>query len=83
MAYICPETLDQMANTIGNCGADLVTILSKIEAAVQGSGGMYLPGILEDAEAISSAIYATREKADALAGKLHGKAEQIRQIIGG
>lgn len=83
MANINPETLDQMANAIGNCGADFDVVRGKIDAAVQGSGGMQIPGVMEDVAAISSAISAARDRANALAGKLRGKAQQVRQIVGG
>ena len=73
-----PSSVRQRAH----CGADLVTILAKVQASVQGSGGMYLPGVMEDSNAIESAISTARERADALAGKLRKKAEEIRRILG-
>ena len=83
MANINPEQLEQMANAIGNCGADFDMIRGKIDAAVQGSGGMQIPGVMEDVSAIASAIAAARERANALAGKLRGKAQEVRRILGG
>jgi len=83
MANVNPEQLEQMANAIGNCGADFDVVRGKIDAAVQGSGGMQIPGVMEDVAAISSAISAARDRANALAGKLRGKAQQVRQIVGG
>jgi len=80
---ISPEQLDQMANAIGNCGADLEMIRGKIDAAVQGSEGMQVPGVMEDAAAIRSAVSTAREKAESLAGKLRGKAQEVRRIVGG
>ena len=77
------ETLNQMANAIGNCGADFEMIRGKIQSAVQGSGGERIPGVMEDVNTITSAISTAREKAEALAGKLRGKADQIRAIVGG
>ena len=83
MANVNPEQLDQMATAIANCGADFEMIRGKVDAAVQGSGGAQIPGVMEDIAAIQSAVSVAREKANALAGKLRGKAEQIRQIVGG
>jgi len=83
MPNISPEQLDQMAGAIANCGADFDVIRGKIDAAVQGSGGMQIPGVMEDVSTIASAISTARERADALAGKLRGKAAEIRRIIGG
>jgi len=80
---ISPEQLDQMANAISNCGADLEMIRGKIDAAVQGSGGMQVPGVMEDAASIRSAVSTAREKAESLAGKLRGKAQEVRRIVGG
>lgn len=83
MANANPEQLDQMATAIANCGANLDAIRGSIDAMVQGSGGMQIPGVMEDAASISSAVSSAREKANALAAKLRGKAEQIRSILGG
>jgi hypothetical protein len=83
MANVNPETLDQMANAIANCGADFEMIRGKIDAAVQGAGGTQIPGVMEDVSAITSAISAARDRTNALAGKLRGKAQQVRQIVGG
>ena len=80
---ISPEQLEQMANAIGNCGADFDMIRGKVQAAVQGSGGAQIPGVMEDANAIASAISTARGKAESLAGKLRGKAAEIRRIVGG
>ncbi|MDR3108551.1 MAG: hypothetical protein LBU65_02515 [Planctomycetaceae bacterium] len=83
MANVSPEQLDQMANAIANCGADFEMIRGKVNAAVQGAGGAQIPGVMEDVAAITSAISAAREKANALAGKLRGKAQEVRRILGG
>jgi hypothetical protein len=83
MANFSPEQLDRMANAIGNCGADFDMVRGKVDAAVQGSGGMQIPGVMDDVAAITSAIAAARERADALAGKLRGKAQEVRRIFGG
>ena len=80
---VSPEQLEQMANAISNCGADFDMIRGKVDAAVQGSGGMQIPGVMEDVAAITSAISTAREKANSLAGKLRGKAQEVRRIVVG
>ncbi|MDR1925068.1 MAG: hypothetical protein LBQ66_11915 [Planctomycetaceae bacterium] len=62
-----------MANTIANCGSDFEMIRGKVDAAVQGSGGSQILGVMENVAAITSVMSVAREKANDLAGKLRGK----------